>query len=152
MSYAKNMPTVAQQVRTDGGLASALAATVTRLSRRLRKERGSDLTASQLAILGTIRRRGPITIGAVAAHEGVRPPSMTRAINSLVEAGLVTRASSPEDGRQVLVQLSDIGDQRLAAERRRRDQWMAQRLAGLEPEERDLLRRAALVLERVLQE
>jgi len=130
-----------------GNGASALAVSTGRLARRLRQERDTDLTATQLSALGTLHRRGAMTIGALAAYEKVQPPSMTRTVNCLVEAGTVRREPHPTDGRQVVLHLSEQGAALLAAERRRRDAWLAQRLRALTPEQRDLLRRAAPVLE-----
>jgi len=141
----------ARAARTDSGLASTLAVSVARLSRRLRQERDSDLTATQLSALGSIRRHGPLTIGAVAAFERVQPPSMTRTVNCLLDRGMVTRAASPTDGRQVVVSVSDEGLVLLDAERRRRDAWLAKRLRELSPADRDLLRRAAPLLEGLAQ-
>ena len=137
----------ARAARTDSGLASTLAVSVARLSRRLRQERDSDLTATQLSALGSIRRHGPLTIGAVAAFERVQPPSMTRTVNCLLDRGMVTRAAHPTDGRQVVVSVSDEGLTLLDAERRRRDAWLAKRMRELSPADRDLLRRAAPLLE-----
>src|SRR5215210_5244531 len=99
----------ARLARTDTGLASALAVSVMRLARRLRQERDSDLTATQLSALGTIRRYGPLTIGALATHERVQPPSMTRTVGCLLERGMVTREAHATDRRQVVVVLSDEG-------------------------------------------
>jgi len=148
MAYANDMAVDAPRAaRTGTGLASALAVAVNRLSRRLRQERDSDLTATQLSALGTLRGHGPLTAGALAMHERVQPPSMTRTVNCLVEAGTVRREPHPTDGRQVVLHLSEQGAALLAAERRRRDAWLAQRLRALTPEQRDLLRRAAPVLE-----
>ena len=75
--------------RTDAGLASALRVSVMRLSRRLRNERDAsdDLTANQLAVLGTLWRNGAMTIGDLAAAEKVQPPSMTRTVNVLCRQG-----------------------------------------------------------------
>src|SRR5918992_3804513 len=102
MSYANDMPTdVAKLVRTHAGLASSLAVSVSRLSRRLRKERHSELSPTQLTALGALLRQGPLTVGALARHENVQPPSMTRTVNSLEEMGMVIRESDPDDGRQV---------------------------------------------------
>ncbi len=137
--------------RTDSGLASALAVSVMRLSRRLRQERDSDLTATQLSALGSISRYGPLTIGALATHERVRPPSMTRTVSCLAETGTVHREPHPTDGRQVVVALTDQGRTLLDTERRRRDAWLAKRLRDLSPDERDLLRRAAPLLEGLTQ-
>jgi DNA-binding MarR family transcriptional regulator len=49
------------------------------------------------------------------------------------------------------VTLTDSGRQVLLANRRRRDEWLAVRIAGLDPAERDVLRRAIRVLEKVNQ-
>ena len=141
----------ARLARTDTGLASALAVSVMRLARRLRQERDSDLTATQLSALGTIRRYGPLTIGALAAHERVQPPSMTRTVGCLLDRGMVTREADPTDRRQVVVVLSDEGRTLIDAERRRRDAWLAQRLRELSPADRDVLRRAVPLLEGLTQ-
>ncbi|MGZ5370128.1 MAG: MarR family winged helix-turn-helix transcriptional regulator [Aeromicrobium sp.] len=126
-----------------------LAQSVVRLSRRLRQERQSDLTANQLSVLGTLRTKGPLTPSAIAAHERVQPPSMTRTIKCLDDAGLVTRGQNPDDGRQVIVTLSDKGEEVLAVERARRDQWLALRIAELGTAERKLLREAAVALDKL---
>lgn len=126
-----------------------LAQSVVRLSRRLRQERQSDLTANQLSVLGTLRTKGPLTPSAIAAHERVQPPSMTRTINCLDDAGLVTRGQNPDDGRQVIVSISDKGEDVLAAERVRRDQWLELRIAELGVAERKLLREAVVVLDKL---
>jgi len=134
-----------------GNGASALAVSTGRLARRLRQERDTDLTATQLSALGTLHRRGAMTIGALAAYEKVQPPSMTRTVNCLVRSGMVARKPHPTDRRQVMVQLSVVGARLLEAERRRRDAWLAQRLRALQPEQRELLRRVAPLLEQLAQ-
>jgi len=143
------MPSETRQTRPVAGLASALAVSVGRLARRLRQERDSELTATQLSALGTLRMHGPLTPGALAAHEKVQPPSMTRTVNCLAELGLVRREPHDTDRRQVVLHLSDEGAVLLAAERRRRDAWLAQTLRGLSTDERDVLRRAAPLLDKL---
>lgn len=135
--------------RNDDDGAHQLARAVARLNRRLRQERRSDLTPSQLAVLGTIRQVGPATPRAVAEREGVRPPTLTRLLAVLVEAGLVVRAPHPDDGRQVLLALSTRGESVLAAERERRDEWLADQLQALSEDQRALLLDAAGLLEQV---
>src|SRR5690242_4339880 len=94
----------------DTALASELRTTVMRLARRLRSQRTDDtLTLSQLAALGTLARLGALTPGELAMHERVQPPSMTRLIAKLEEAGLVSKTAHPADGRQVLVEISASG-------------------------------------------
>ncbi|MFN2538089.1 MAG: MarR family winged helix-turn-helix transcriptional regulator [Mycobacteriales bacterium] len=134
----------------DTALASELRTTVMRLARRLRNQRTDDtLSLSQLAALGTLLRHGALTPGELAAHERVQPPSMTRLIGKLEDAGLVTKTDHPTDGRQVVVSISQAGHEMIKADRRRRDAWLAQRMRDLPPEDLDVLHRAADVLGRL---
>ncbi len=150
MTYAKDMPDhVAKLARTDIGLAQALAASVVRLNRRLRQQRHSDLTPNQAAVLGALRRQGAMTPSALADVEQVKPPTMTRIVTCLADMGYVTRSAHPTDGRQIVVAISDDGEEWLAAERKRRDIWLAKRLRELEPADREVLRDAAVILERL---
>jgi DNA-binding MarR family transcriptional regulator len=137
--------------RTDAGLASALRVSIMRLSRRLRNERevSDDLSANQLAVLGTLWRQGALTIGDLAAAEKVQPPSMTRTVTCLCEKGLVRRDPHPTDGRLVVVSLTDTAEGVIEESRRRKDAWLSQRLAELTPSERQTLRDAAPLLERL---
>lgn len=151
MSYAKDMRTDTRPLRGDHGLAGGLAFSVSRLARRLRQERRSDLTATQLSALGTVRRYGPLTVGALAAYEKVQPPSITRTVNCLSELGLLRREAHPSDGRQVVLNLSAAGKKLFAAERLRRDAWLAHRLRDLDAADKDVLRRAATILEELAQ-
>jgi DNA-binding MarR family transcriptional regulator len=136
--------------RNETAVASSLRLAVMRLARRLRGERSdTSLTISQLAALSTLERTGPLTPRELAAAERVQPPSMTRVTASLEAAGLVTRTDHPRDGRQVLLAASPAGVALVREDRRRRDAWLAQRLRDLPPEDLEVLRRAAVVLERL---
>jgi DNA-binding MarR family transcriptional regulator len=142
-----------RDTRSDAALASSLRNSVMRLSRRLRIERAStDLSLNQLAVLGTLSRRGPMSVGELAAAERVQPPSMTRTVNCLFEEELVRREPHPTDRRQVVVHLSEQGQAVLDEDRRRRDVWLARRLTGLTADERRMLRQVAPLLERLAQE
>lgn len=133
------MPTDAHQI----------ARSVARLSRRLRQERRSELTPTQLSVLVSVQLLESSTPSAIAARERVQPPSITRTLTYLVDAGLVTREPHPDDGRQVLISISERGESVLHAERSRRDQWLAHELATLTTAERTTLREAAALLERL---
>ncbi len=136
--------------RRETAVASSLRLAVMRLARRLRGERSdTSLTISQIAALSTLERTGPLTPRELAAAERVQPPSMTRITASLEAAGLVSRTDHPTDGRQVLLAASAEGVALVREDRRRRDAWLAQRLQDLPPEDVDVLRRAAVVLERL---
>jgi DNA-binding MarR family transcriptional regulator len=147
------MPTVQQVARTDAGLAAELRMSVMRLRRRLAHERHPDnpLSLGAMAVLGCLQRCGEMSVGELAAFEGVQPPSMTRTVNHLEEGGYVTRRPHDTDGRQVVVALTDLGRETVQADRARRDAWLAVRLADLTPDERAVLRRAAPLLDLLAQ-
>jgi DNA-binding MarR family transcriptional regulator len=146
-----------QQQRSDTGLATALRISVSRLARRLRVERlmpelaEPALSDTQLAALATLERHGAMSPGDLAEHEKVQPPSMTRVIAALVDWELVTRAPHPTDRRQVILTVTPAGRTLVQKVRRRKEAWLAQRLAELSPQERATLREAAPILEKLSQ-
>ncbi len=145
------MPTVEKVVRTDAGLASELRLSVMRLRRRLANERHPDneLSMNAMAVLGALHRAGDLSVGQLAAHERVQPPSMTRTVNWLQQEGYVVRGADETDRRLVVVSLTERGRTTLLADRRRRDEWLARRLRALTPDQRAVLRAAAPILERL---
>ena len=140
-----------RDLRTSAGLASALRPAVLRLARRLRQMRDEsmELNTNQLSAMAVLLNQGDQLMGELAAQELVQPPSMTRIVNGLEERGLVARRPHPTDKRQCVVTLTEAGRQVLLANRRRRDEWLAKRIAELNPEERDVLRKCVHVLEKV---
>ncbi|MGH8867242.1 MAG: MarR family transcriptional regulator [Actinomycetes bacterium] len=136
----------------DPKLSSGLRISVMRLARRLRAERlDTALSLNQLAALATLDRHGAMSLARLAAHERVRPPSMTRMVACLEQDGLVTRAPHASDRRQFVIAISDAGARLLAEDRRKREVWLARRLAELTAEEREVLRAAAPILDRLAQ-
>jgi DNA-binding MarR family transcriptional regulator len=149
MSYAKGMHTVEKVARTDAGLASELRVSVMRLRRRLAGERdpANDLSIGSMAVLGSLFRHGDLAVGELAALERVQPPSMTRKINGLEDGGYVARRAHETDGRAVVVTLTERGRERVLADRKRRDEWLARQLRDLTHEERAVLRAAAPIIQ-----
>ncbi|GAA0573832.1 MarR family winged helix-turn-helix transcriptional regulator [Actinomadura livida] len=139
------------------GLAEELRISIARLSRRLRTLRPpgagdgalSPLSVTQLAALAALERHGSMTPRELADHEKVQPPSMTRVIAHLEERGLVARRPHPTDGRQVVLTATDEGVAILADERRRKEAWLAMRLGELTEAEREVLRQAAPIIDRL---
>src|SRR6201996_6574016 len=131
-----NVPAFCRNVRavidSESRLASDLSLAVMRLSRQLRFRRpDSPVSLSQMSAMATLAKDGPMTPGALAIRERVRPPSMTRVIASLAELGFVDRCAHPDDGRQVLVSVSGSGQDLLDVERRASQEWLQLRLAQL---------------------
>jgi len=145
------MPTVEKVARTDAGLASELRVSVMRLRRRLANERdpANDLSIATMAVLGSLFRNGDLTVGELAGLERVQPPTMTRKVNGLEEGGYVTRGAHATDGRVVVVSLTELGRARVVADRKRRTEWLSRQLRDLSPEEREVLRAAAPILQRL---
>jgi DNA-binding MarR family transcriptional regulator len=144
-------------MQTDAGLATAMRISITRLARRLRVERlglgGTETALSdiQLAALAALERHDSMTPGELAEHEKVQPPSMTRVIAVLEERGLVRRKPHATDRRQVILTVTAEGRDLVERVRRRREAWLAQRLQELTPDERQILRAAAPILEKISQ-
>jgi DNA-binding MarR family transcriptional regulator len=128
-------------------LAGRLRLAVARLARQLRQTSESDLSPTQLATIATLDRTGPVTLSELAALERVAPPSITRAVGRLVEAGLVTRHPDEQDRRITRVSLTAAGRALLEHNRSRRNAWLATRLRELSPDEVERLAAAAEVLE-----
>jgi DNA-binding MarR family transcriptional regulator len=144
-------------MQTDAGLATAMRISISRLARRLRVERlglgGTETAISdiQLAALAALERHDSMTPGELAEHEKVQPPSMTRVIAVLEERGLVKRAPHATDRRQVVLTVTADGRDVVQLVRLRREAWLAQRLQELTPDERQILRAAAPILEKISQ-
>jgi DNA-binding MarR family transcriptional regulator len=115
----------------------------------MRAQADHSLSATQYAALHTVSRRPGMTPGELAELEKVQPPSMSRVIAVLEERGLLTRGPHPTDRRQVILHITEQGEKLIKEERRRKEAWLSRRLAELSPEEQEILRRAAPILERI---
>lgn len=110
-----------------------------------------SVTLTHLAAMSTLRYHGALTPGELAGHEKVQPPSMTRVLAALEEKGLVTRRPHPSDRRQVLVELTESGTTLCDDEVRMREAWLSQRVSELSKEDREVLRQAVEVIERLVE-
>lgn len=115
-----------------------------------REDPASGLSAARLSALSVLVFGGPKTLGELAAAEQVRPPTMTRIVTGLEEAGLVRRAADPRDGRIARVRATPKGRRVLQRARERRIARLAERLSQLEPHEVALVREAADLVDAAL--
>jgi DNA-binding MarR family transcriptional regulator len=120
---------------TDAEIAARLRLSATRLARRLRKEAGSGLSPSQGSALAAIHNRGPLTLGALAEHERVSPPTITKVVAFLEGEGLVVRRPDPADRRVARVSTTKRGDALVAESRRRKTAWLTTQVAQLSADE-----------------
>lgn len=122
------------------------------LLRRLRREDvKAGLTGPRLSALSVIVFGGPITLGALAAAEQVKPPTMTRLVKALESEGLVRREKDPEDGRVVRLRATTRGENLLGEGRARRVRRLATPIGTLSADERATLRAASEILSRVVE-
>lgn len=131
-------------------LAHDLRVACLRIARKIRYQ-ATDLSPHLVSVLAAVEK-SPQTAGQLAAAEQITPASMSRTISQLLDRDLVSRQHSPDDARQLLISLTDKGKTELTENRRRRDTWMANRIAGCTPAERKVLAEAAVILDRFVSE
>jgi DNA-binding MarR family transcriptional regulator len=96
-----------------------------RISRQLDRRASADgTTRTQMTVLATVARKGPVTVKELAEVEGLNPTMLSRVLNHLQDAGLVTRTASTDDRRVVEVAVTRAGA-------RRHDRWRTERAALL---------------------
>lgn len=132
-------------------IAADLRAALGPLVRRLRQFRpDGELTLSQTSALVRLDREGPATASELAAAEGIRPQSMATIVSRLYERGLVTREPDPDDGRRIVVALSDAGREGLRGARQEKARRLTHAITEeLTPEEQAVLAAALPLLERI---
>jgi DNA-binding MarR family transcriptional regulator len=132
-------------------MATRLHASSVRLLRMLRREDDeSGLSGPRLSALSVIVRAGPVSLAQLAAAEQVRPPTMSRIVDGLVEVGLITREVKPGDRRSVRIEATEEGRRLLASGRERRVRALTERLNKIAESERRALVRGIEILERVV--
>src|SRR5687767_5663203 len=133
------------RVRRDDAVevADRLHSAAIHLLRRVRREDTAiGLPAPQLSALAVIVFRGPLTLGALAEAEQVRPPTMTRIVAALEADGLVKREIDASDRRSARVRATARGEKVLKEGRLRRVRALGGELAALAPADRVLLAKA----------
>ena len=98
------------------------------LVRRLRREYSFPI--AQASVLSRLDRDGAQTTSALAAAERIRAQSMAQTLLELEGDGLISRHPDRSDRRQILIELTDRGRDRLREDRRRREGWLAEAIAS----------------------
>jgi len=132
--------------------AARLRRSVTRLNRRLRQNSLADVSPAQASMLATIEKLIKPTLGDLAKAEQIQPPSVTRLVQSLVDASLCTRTVDEHDRRAQRVGLTAQGRKELQSIRRKKTVWLSSRLEELTATERKKAAELATLLEKILGE
>lgn len=130
-------------------LSHHLAVAIGRVNRRMRGADAKALGHGHLSVLGTLSTSPPLRLGDLAAREVVSAPSMTRTITDLERRGLVRRLSDPQDGRSVLVELTEKGEATVFEARSERAELLAAMIRELPAEQYAALEAALPALERM---
>ncbi|GES31139.1 MarR family transcriptional regulator [Streptomyces angustmyceticus] len=117
---------------TDSALLDALQHQVAVFARRAEQSRlggvgqaRNSMDRAAYLLLNRLDQEGPMGVKALAAGMGIDSSTVTRQVAPLVDSGLVSRATHPEDGRAVVLQLSERGRTRLEEVRTSRRALMA---------------------------
>ena len=131
--------------------ASDLRIATFRLARRLRTQRAIDsMSDGQFAVLAALFVHGSHTLGELADRERVSAPAMNRTVNCLQDSGYLTRSADENDGRKVVIDLTDEGRGVVDETARRRVAWVEEALADLDDDERGILAQAAEIMQRMV--
>jgi DNA-binding MarR family transcriptional regulator len=115
-----------------------------------REDPATGLSAARLSALSVLVYGGPRTLGELATAEQVRPATMTRIAQSLVEDGYARRADDRDDRRVVRLSATPKGRRVMQRGRARRVENLARLLGRLGPDEVARIHEAAELVERAL--
>ncbi len=113
-------------------LANELRPLILQLNRALRREVAPlGVTAGQVSLLAVISHNEGLSVGALAAREGMSKPAICGYLDRLEASGLIVRVRSQTDRRRVGLELTAEGRKLLRAVRSRRTAWLADRMQRL---------------------
>ncbi|MDN3356235.1 MarR family winged helix-turn-helix transcriptional regulator [Actinomadura sp. DC4] len=137
------------------GVASALLASISVLVRRVHQVPiDGGLTIPERTALSHLDRSGPTTSSALAREVQITAQAMGATLGTLRARGLVERRPDPDDGRRVVLTVTDAGLQALKDKRNARTELLARALTSsgaFTPAELARLAAAAPLLERLAQ-
>ena len=131
--------------------AARLRRSVTRLSRRLRQSALGGISPAQASMLSSVEALVRPTLGELAAREQIQPPSVTRLVRTLEQAGFVELVPDSLDRRATRVVLSAHGKKELTTIRRRKTEFLETQLRALPIVEQARAAELADLLEHLLE-
>ncbi len=127
-----------------------LRAVIGRLSRHLRPTvAGFDLTPSQVSVLLTVDRHGPLRLTDLAAIESINPTMLSRITGRLTERNLIRRTPDAVDRRAARVESTPAGRRMRRRITRERTAALERHLRELGPDDQAALLAALPALERL---
>jgi DNA-binding MarR family transcriptional regulator len=127
-------------------LCGELAVYSARLVRAIGRRSSSDVPAASLRLLSQLDELEPLTIGALAQADRCSQPTMSAAVQNLVDRGWARKQPHPGDARSSLVSLTEEGRRVLGGARAHNAQVIAERLRNdPDHDEQDLATAVALI-------
>jgi DNA-binding MarR family transcriptional regulator len=112
-------------------VAAALRIAVGTLMRKLKQTQApGELTPAENTALSLLDRGGPATSSELAKQDRISPQSMGATLAALEQRGLVARDRDPEDGRRIVLSVTDAGRQVVNDRRGARTELIATALRG----------------------
>ncbi len=130
--------------------AARLRRGVTRLNRRLRQSALGGVSPAQASMLSSVEKLGRPSLGDLATREQIQPPSVTRLVRTLEEAGLVELVPDDVDRRSTRVVTTALGRRELSTIRRRKTEFLESRLRALPAQDQARAAELADLLEHLL--
>jgi DNA-binding MarR family transcriptional regulator len=119
------------------------------LARLLVRQLGGELSRTETGLLSTLSS-GPRRITELAQFEGLAQPTVTSLVKGLERQGLVRRDRQTDDGRVVLVHLTDSGSTTLEDYRERAHELLSSYLAEIPDEQVEALAAATDALTQLI--
>jgi DNA-binding MarR family transcriptional regulator len=144
MDSAGTLPDVSE-------VAGAVRVAVGRVVRKLRQATtAGELTLAESSALSRLERGGPATSSDLARLERISPQSMGVTVAALLDRGLIERSRDPEDGRRIVLSVTEPGLRTVHDKRGARTEQIAAALReGFSNDELGQLMAASALLERL---
>jgi DNA-binding MarR family transcriptional regulator len=117
-----------------------------------RRRAGSELSFTQVRMLGYLNRRPGVSLSALNESLGVSLPATSRQIEFLVRQGWVQREASQRDRRAIRLALTPAGQERLLEARHQSAEELARVFRRLSPAERGTIVEAMGHIQRLFEE
>lgn len=129
-------------------LGELLVSTSAAVIRRMPTD-GIELSLAAVRVLARIQDNGPCRISELAVQEHSSQPTITNHIKRLETTGLVRRSDDPRDARASLIELTDLGYERLREIKTQVGRNLEPTIEKLSARDRKSLRAGLEVMQRI---
>ncbi|HEY6510813.1 MAG TPA: MarR family transcriptional regulator [Burkholderiaceae bacterium] len=141
-------------MKTQSARSGSLLREVTRMYTRAQRVVADccKTTSTQCHLLGELGRSGPLPLSELGSRVFLEKSWVSRAVDAMVDRGLVTKEPNPADARSWLVTLTAEGERTVAALNRNLDEHAEKLLETLNERERAAVENSLLLVLKALRE